>query len=392
VKPHPLLLPATLLLAMQSAGCDTACQAGDLCDWFGNGEAAATPDGLDRLDASTFWVVDVVFDPADDHPYVLDWNNHRIVSVEDDGSTRTITGTAGVLGDGPEGPMATATWNHPTDLAFRSDGTMLLAAWHNSRIVSFDLVAGTASFVAGTGARDFGGDGGPGLEAKFDLPCGVVVDGEDNIYVADMANQRIRVVANDVTHTVNTVAGDGQHGFDGDGPALQHSLASPGFQRAEPAFKMDFADGKVYLADTHNGRVRTIDIATGVLTTIAGIGETADGSAFGTNCTSGCGYGGDGGPAIDAMLNYPTDVDVAPDGTVYIADTYNHCVRAIDADGTIRTAAGVCGEAGYDGAWGPATDALLDHPFGVETDSLGNLYVSDTYNHRIRLVPVADVE
>lgn len=378
-----VLVPALLL-----TGCpERACDPGEMCTWFGTGERGISDAGIHRRDAKTFWVVDVAFGP-DDLGYVLDWNNHRIVRVNADDELELISGVGGELGDGPEGPAASAQWNHPTDLDWQSDGTLILAAWHNSRLAAFDPTLSTMEFIAGTGARDFGGDGGPAVDALLDLPCGVVVDDQDNIYLADMANQRIRVIGTD--GIIDTVAGTGAHGFNGDGPALETMLASPALQRAEPAFKMEEQDGVIYFADTHNGRVRAFDVEAGTITTVAGMGETPPDSSNGTACTSGCGYGGDGGPATEAMLDYPADVAVGADGTLYIADSDNHCIRAVDPDdGTISTFAGICGqqtsiEDSPDGAL--ATEAGLNSPFGVEVGPDGAVYISDTYNSVIRRV------
>ncbi len=201
-----------------------------------------------------------------------------------------------------------------------------------------------------------------------------------------MANQRIRRI--DTDGIIDTVAGSGEHGFNGDGAALETMLASPALQRAEPAFKFDYHDGVITLADTHNGRIRAFDIAAQTITTIAGIGQTPPGSDNGTTCTTGCGYAGDGGPATAAMLNTPTDVAVATDGTIYVSDTDNSCVRRITPDGVIDTFAGVCGQRGFDGDHGPAEDALLERPFGVALDANDNVYISDTYNSVVRRVLV----
>lgn len=363
---------------------DTTCAPGDICTWFGTPMVAGLADeGTPRTEASTFWVVDVAFHP-DGFPVIMDWNNHRLITLTDEDKVHVITGVGGELGDGPEGDATVAQWNHPTDVTFLSDGSIIMAAWHNSRVVRITPDQTTVEFIAGTGARDFAGDGGPATEAIFDLPCSVRVDEDDNIFVADMANQRIRVI--DTDGIVNTVAGTGQHGFNGDGPALETELASPALQRAEPAFNMDYHDRALYLADSHNGRVRRFDIDAGTITTVAGMGETPADSDNGTACTSGCGYSGDGGPAVDAMLNNPTDVAVADDGTIYIADTGNHCIRRVTPDGIIDTFAGICGQEGYSGDFGPATEAVLDSPFGVALDAEGTLYISDTYNSVIRTV------
>jgi sugar lactone lactonase YvrE len=193
----------------------------------------------------------------------------------------------------------------------------------------------------------------------------------NELYIADQANQRIRRV--DSMGNINTVVGTGMPGFSGDGgPALMAQLNNPVGQAAAPAGRIVFdTSGNLYIADTGNHRVRRVD-ASGVITTVAGNGTA--------------GTSGDGGPATNAQLNAPADVEIGPDGTLYIADTQNSCVRAVGTNGNIRTVAGICGMRGFFGDGGSPTTALLDRPYGVESDSFGNLWISDTYNQRIRLV------
>lgn len=389
---RPLSLLAALVLV---SGCvgepdpgpleDTQCDVGDICTWFGTpGVAGMSAEGTHRLDAATFWAVDVAFHPTDGWPLIMDWNNHRVITLDDNDEIMVLTGVGGQLGDGPEGDASVAEWNHPTDVAWMSDGSVVMAAWHNSRVVKFDADFTTMEFIAGTGGRDFGGDGGPAEEAVLDLPCGVRVDEDDNIFIADMANQRIRMIDGD--GIIDTIAGSGEHGFNGDGDALDTMFASPALQRAEPAFKIDYFDGDLYVADTHNGRIRKFDVDAGTVVTVAGMGETPERSDNGTACTTGCGYSGDGDLATAAMLDTPSDVAVADDGTIYIADTENSCIRVVDPSGIIDTFAGVCGERGYAGDFGAATDALLDRPFGVAIGPDGRVFISDTYNSVIRVV------
>lgn len=376
----------SVLALVGLAGCgDTTCDPGDLCTWFGTPEVAGmAAEGAHRLEASTFWAVDLAFHPTSGDAYILDWNNHRIVTVGSDDLVHTVTGVAGELGDGPPGPADTAQWNHPTDITWDTEGRLVFAAWHNSRLVRVDSDANTAEFFAGTGGRDFGGDGGPASAAVLDLPCGVRQLSDGSILLADMANQRLRRI--DPDGVIDTVAGNGEHGFNGDGGVLDVSFASPALQRAEPAFKFDVdADDVVYIADSDNGRIRKVDLDAGTVVTIAGQGQTPVNSPNNITCESGCGYDGDGGPAVDALLNNPSDVAVADDGTIYFTDTNNSCVRKIDPDGTIDTFAGVCGEQGY-GDFGPPTESLLARPFGVAIGPDGAVYISDTYNSRIARV------
>ena len=379
--PLLLLLPHAIACERE----DDTCDPGDICLWFGTPEIAGLSDaGTPRDEASTFWVVDVAFHPETNTPVVMDWNNHRVISFDDNDELVVLTGIGGNLGDGPEGDASQAEWNHPTDVDWLSDGRVVMAAWHNSRVALFDPDFNTVEFIAGTGERAFSGDGGPAVDAVLDLPAGVRVDEDDNIYLSDMANQRIRRI--DPDGTIDTVAGTGEHGFNGDGDALETMLASPALQRAEPAFKMDYMGEALYLADTHNGRVRKFDLVDSSISTVAGMGETPPDSDNGTVCTFGCGYSGDGGPATEAMLNTPSDVAVAQDGTIYIADTDNSCIRVVTPDGIIETFAGVCGMRGYSGDFGPANEALLNRPFGVSLDQNGRVYISDTYNSVIRWV------
>ncbi len=165
-----------------------------------------------------------------------------------------------------------------------------------------------------------------------------------------------------VPWTIETVAGAGFSGYGGDGgPAAQARLNRP------VGVALDGA-GNLYIADGFNHRIRKVDAA-GVISTVAG-----DGTAS---------YGGDGGPAAQALLSRPADVAVDGAGNLYIADTYNHRIRKVDAAGVISTVAGA-GREGYGGDGGPAAQAWLNQPSGVAVDGAGNLYIGDQHNHRIR--------
>jgi hypothetical protein len=127
--------------------------------------------------------------------------------------------------------------------------------------------------------------------------------------------------------------------------------------------------GNVYVADANNERVRKVDTS-GIITTVAGMG--------------GAGYSGDGGPATSAGVN-PYDIAVDSAGNVYIADTANNRIRKVDTSGIIRTIAG-SGFQGYSGDGGAATAAYLYAPYGVTVDGLGIVYLSDSFNNRVRKV------
>jgi hypothetical protein len=194
------------------------------------------------------------------------------------------------------------------------------------------------------------------------LPGGLAYDSLGNLYTAATNDHVVRVVS--PTGFINTYAGTGAQGYSGDGGAATSAqLDSP------TGIAVD-SSNNVYIADTHNNRIREVLASTGVINTIAGTGAA--------------GFGGDGGAATSAVLNYPTAVAVDSAGNVYIADTNNHRIREIKS-GTISTVAGD-GEQFYSGDGGLATAAGLDSPNGVAVDRAFNIYIGDTHNQRVRLV------
>ncbi|MDE2179981.1 MAG: tandem-95 repeat protein [candidate division NC10 bacterium] len=216
--------------------------------------------------------------------------------------------------------------------------------------------------VAGTSVAGFGGDGGPATQARLQGPFDVAVAPDSSLYVADTDNHRIRRVGPD--GIITTVAGTGVQGFSGDGgPATQAALFYP--IGVAVAF-----DGSLYIADTYNNRIRRVG-PDGIITTVAGTGVQ--------------GFSGDGGSATQAMFNYPYRVAVGPDGSLYIADSNNERIRRVGPDGIITTVAGT-GVQGFSGDGGSATQARLQGPFGVAVAPDGSLYIADSNNERIRRV------
>lgn len=359
-------------------------RAGTICTVLGTGEAGVGGENVPGVESRAYHPLDVTMGPDGRVAYFIDWNNHTIRALSPDGRVRTVVGT-GELQDGEDPPVplgaprvATPSLrhrlNHPTHMFFDTQGRMLIAAWHNSMVKRVTMIGQPNSMIedfCGTGARSFGGDSGPALNAALNLPVAMVVNSQGEVIIADQANQRIRKVSGE--GVITTMAGDGMRGYAGDnGPATMARLNNPVGQAAPPAGRIDIdATGNLYVADTGNNVIRKIDTR-GMITTFAGTGMA--------------GATGDGGPATMAMLNAPTDIDVAPDGTVYIADTANSCVRAVGSDGMIRTVAGRCGQRGFRGDGAAPTTALLDRPYGIEVDTMGRIWIADTYNQRIRVI------
>lgn len=219
--------------------------------------------------------------------------------------------------------------------------------------------------AAGTGLQGSSGDGGAATAAQLSQPEHVAVDAAGNLYIADSGNYRIRKV-DAATGIISTVAGTGAQGSSGDGGAATSAKLS------QPKGVALDAAGNIYIADTANNKIRKVTVSTGVIDTVAGTGSP--------------GSSGDGGAATSAKLKQPEGVAVDAAGNIYIADTSNHTIRKVDAStGNIDTIAGT-GQPGGTGDGGAATSAKMWFPVGVAVDAAGNVYIADSNNHKIRKV------
>lgn len=323
-------------------------------------------DSKPLTETQLYWPQDMVFD-ASGALYVADWNNHRVRKADSLAApVRTVFGES-KLGYDPV--------NHPCGVTLDPRGQVIVAAWHNFSIYRLRPGQGP-ELVAGNRTQGLSGDGGPANRAQCDFPSSASYDAFGNLYISDQGNRRIRKV--DTSGIITTFAGRGDRnivGFAGDGgPATEALFDCDRGSDAVPGFKLEVDRdlNRLYICDTNNHRVRVIDLATGIINTFAGNGSPT--------------HAGDGGPATNASLNRPTDVAVAPDRSVYIADAYNHVVRRVDPSGIITTVAGVPRQAGFGGDGGPATAGKLNLPGGIYVDRAGNLYIADVLNNRIRLV------
>jgi len=336
------------------------CPDGIITTAAGNGTPGYSGDGGPAPKAQLNWPRDMAVG-EDGSLYIADTNNHCIRKVSPEGTISTVvgTGTSGYSGD--RGRAASAQLNRPRDVEAGADGSLYIADTDNHcvRKVTPDGVIHT---LAGLGASGYRGDGGPATSAQLAWPQDVAVGADGCLYIADVGNHRIRKVALD--GTIRTVAGTGVWGYGGDGgPATRAQLARPRGVFVD-------ADGSVFVGDTENHRIRKVT-PEGTITTVAGNGSE--------------GYSGDGDLAIRAQLAWPRGVVMDAEGSLFIADCGNSVIRKVAPDGTIGTVAGT-GTEGYSGDGGPATRAELADPHGIVLGADGSLYIGEPRNHCIRKV------
>ena len=298
---------------------------------------------------------------------IADPSNHRIREVNL--KTGIITKVAGTIWSGYNGDnrlATTARLYYPFGVHVDASHNTYIADTYNHRIRKVDGKTGIITTVAGIGSKGFSGDGGPATSARLRYPFNVFLDSAGNIYIVDTYNYRIRKV-DAATKIITTVVGDGAAKFRGDG-----GLATDASIRKSYDVALDSA-GNLFIADTHNHVIRKVDATTGIINTVVGQGSSA-------------GFSGDGGLATDARLNSPTGVYVDEAGNIYAVDTKNDVIRKVDATTNIINSVAGNGTPGFSGDGGLATLAQLDYPEAVWVDSSGNMFIVDTDNCRIRRV------
>ncbi len=312
----------------------------------GNGIPGFGGDGGAATDAQLNSPVGIAFDRTG-NLYIADSNNDRIRKVSAGVITTVAGSTRGFSGDG--GPATNAQLNHPVDVAFDTSGNLYIAEQTNDLVRK--VSNGVITTFAGNGYAFSSGDNGPATKASFS-PSGIAFDAAGNLYIADTRNNRLREVSNGV---ITTVAGNGSGLASGENfPAINAQLS--------PADVAVDAAGNLFVADGLNNRIRRI--SKGIITTFAGTGVA--------------GFSGDNGPATSAMLYGPGGIAIDASGSVYITDSYNNRLRRV-LGGVINTIAG--GSTSFFGENGPATGAQLGSPYGLAIDSSGNLYITDIGVH-----------
>lgn len=302
---------------------------------------------------------------ADGTLFISDIGTHRVVKLDRSGVLVPVAGT-GVGGFNGDGIAAVkARLNAPHDLAFDSDGNLLIADTYNHRIRRINR-NGLITTVVGDGSGKLAGDNGPALKASLNNPQGIALDQGGNLYVADTYNHVVRRV--DAKGIITTFAGT-EAGLAGDGgPANQAQISLPMAVAVA-------ADGSVYISDAGNNRVRRVNPA-GMIETVLGFGPGSG--------TAGAGFAGDGGPPAKARIFAATDLKFNPAGDLFVSDSGNNRVRRISKE-IITTLVGT-GKAGLAGDGGAALNASLNTPQKIFLAGDGSLYIADRINHRIRRV------
>jgi len=305
---------------------------------------------------------------ADDDPFAETGtvNSHAFTQQTDlSGTVRyVVTGTAPAKRfSGDGGPADQALLNFPTAVVVDRAGHLYIADTLNHRVRCVDAVTGVITTIAGLGQPRCSGDGGLAVEAGLNEPAALAVSDGGVLYIADQSNNRVRAV-DLATGMIRTVAGTGTAAYNGDGVvATETGLAGPGGLALA-------SDGTLFIADSFNGRIRAVDPVTGLIRTVVG-----DGGEYR--------YQGPDEPP-SGSLSRPSGVALDEQGNLFFTDSDNHLVRRWDrATGRIDRIAGV-GVANYAGDNGAALEASLSYPFGIVMDRVGHLLVADTFNHRIR--------
>ncbi|HEX7706976.1 MAG TPA: SMP-30/gluconolactonase/LRE family protein [Thermoanaerobaculia bacterium] len=284
--------------------------------------------------------------------YVADSSNHTIRKITQDGTVTTFAGLAGHFSS-IDGAGSAARFWMPSGLSIDASGDLYVSEFSTIRKVT---PGGVVTTLAGTHAA-LGSADGTGGAARFRSPAGSASDSSGNLYIADRENHVIRRITPAVQ--VSTLAGRAGNWGDVDGIGSAARFSSPAGVTSDGA-------GNAYVADTANHKIRKIT-ASGIVTTVAGSGT-----------------GSSDGPGSNASFYRPEDVASDASGNLFVADTNNHTIRKITPAGEVTTLAGLTETPGSDD--GPGTSARFHYPARVASDTSGNLYVADGWNHTIRKI------
>lgn len=330
----------------------------------GNGTTNFSGDGGPATDAGLDLPASVALDTKGDL-FIADASHNCIRKVNTRGIITTIAGNGVPAYPGDGGPATNASLDWPTSVALGASGNVFIADLLNDRVrmvETNDIII----TVAGSGTNN-PGDGGAATNADLGFPNGVAIDIKGRLFFTENAAFRVRKV--NTNGIISTVAGTlNQGGYSGDGGLAVNALLA-----APDCVALDRL-GNLFIADAVNNDIRKVD-TNGIITTVAGVNPFSGIS----------GYSGDGGAATNASLDNPDGMTVDSSGNLLFADSLNNRIRKVDTSGIITTIAGN-GATNFFGDGGPATNASLNGPFDVAVDSGGNLFIADGLNNRIRKV------
>lgn len=337
---------------------------GIISTFAGNGTNVDSGDGGPVGSASFFNPSAIAIDSSG-NLYVSTGNSYIRKIDATTGLVSTIAGNGTYDNTGDGGPATSASIAVPTSMVFGPDGALYFnsSTATDSAIRKVDMNTGIISKVAGNGTTTVSGDGGPAIDAGMQSLAGIAIDLSGNIYLADLGSYSVRKI-DAASGIITTVAGNGTMGSSGDGGQATDAAAWP------YSIAVDSA-GNFYITSLSDAAVRKVDVATGIISTVAG-------GPYG-------GYSGDGGPATSAQIQYICPIAIDAAGQIYIVDSIDNVVRKVDTRGIITTIAGNAAS-GFSGDGGVATAASFKYPYEVTLDGAGNLYILDMNNYRIRRI------
>ena len=280
----------------------------------------------------------------------------------------TIIGNGTNANAGDGGLATAASVNLSYDIAFDGAGNKYITSYGANRVRKVDAATGIITTICGNGVAASTGDGGLASAAQINQPMGIAIDNANNIYIAEYGGHKIRKI-NGATGIITTIVGTGVGGFNGNG------LLGTATQINNPWGLALDASSNLYFVDRSNYRIRKLTVSSGLVTTLAGTG---------TNSSA-----GDGGLATSATLGDPIDMDVDNAGNVYWAEFIGQKVRKITVSSGIVTSIAGTGVAGYNGDGILATTAQLNGPTAVLVDQNLNVFISDYTGQRLRKITAA---
>ncbi len=339
---------------------------GNITTLAGNGNSGYSGDNGPATNATLREARALRVDRANNVLFV-DGQSRTVRSVNPQGVIRSVAGNGANANSGDGNLGIYASFGAPGGVAVDAQGNLYVTDTNFHRVRRVNAADGRIAHFAGspTGVSGSQGDNGAATAARLSRPTAIALDAQGNVYIADAGNHRIRRI--DISNTtITTYAGNGSASFSGDGGAA--TLASLN----NPAGLAFDAQGNLFIADRNNQRIRRVDAVTKNISSVVGTGAQ--------------GFSGDDGPAAQALLSNPSDVAVDGNNNLYIVEQGNHRVRRVNAGSQIiKTIAGT-GAQGFGGDGGPALQAQFSMPSSLALDAQGNLYVGDSANARVRLI------